>query len=226
MIIVLGSALDPAAAQIVTDLGGCDYGGARLMSAEDLGRVGWTFDPATPGESHLVADGAVLALAEVDAIIVRRPAVAAEELRWLDAADRQYGAAEANAFLVSWLSAVSCPVLNRPSATCLCGPGWSQLHWRLAAERVGLRWQQVCTAAEEADAGRDIVVCGSSVHGASDPGEVRNAIALSRQSGAALLGLRFIGDELCSVTTQPSLAANEARTLVLEHLDQRTQVAR
>lgn len=225
MIIVLGSALDPAATQIVTDLGGWGHGGVRLVSAEDLGRVGWTFDPAAPRESHLVADGAVLAMAEVDAIVVRRPAIAAEELRWLDAADRQYGAAEANAFLVSWLSAAPCPVLNRPSATCLCGPGWSRLHWQLAAERVGLRWKQACTAAEDADACRDVVVCGSSVHGARDPGEARSAIALSRQSGAALLGLRFIGDGLCGVTTQPSLATNEARTLVLEHVDQRAQVA-
>lgn len=224
MIIILGSALDPAAAQIVTDLAGWGCGGTRLVSAEDLGRAGWAFDPAAPSEGHLVADGAVLAVAEVDAVVVRRPAVAAEELGWLDAADRQYGAAESNAFLVSWLSAVPCPVLNRPSATCLCGPGWSQLHWRLAAERVGLRWRQASTAAE-AEAGRDVVVCGSSVHGARDPGEARDAIALSGQAGATLLGLRFIGNALCAVTTQPSLAKHEARTLVLEHLDRQAHIA-
>jgi hypothetical protein len=185
VIIVLGSALDPAAAQLVTDLGQWrPAGGARLVSAEDLGRPGWAFDPAAPSEGRLVAGGAVLPVAEVHAVVVRRPAVAAEELAWLDPADRQYGAAESNAFLVAWLSALPVPVLNRPSATCLCGPGWSRLHWRLAAERIGVPWRQAPTS-DEAYAGRDVLVCGGSVHGARDPGEAGAVIAISSYSGAS-----------------------------------------
>jgi hypothetical protein len=42
----------------------------------------------------------------------------------VDSSHRKYVAAEFNAFLLAWLSAQSCPVLNRPTASCLSGPNW------------------------------------------------------------------------------------------------------
>lgn len=219
MIIVLGSCLDSASAQLVAGLAEWPAAGARLLSAEDLGRAGWAFDPADPGGGSLVAGGEILATTEVDAVLVRRPAVAAEELGWLAPPDRSYGAAELNAFLVCWLSALPCPVLNRPSPTSLAGPGWSQLHWRLAAGRVGFRWSaEPVAGATAAGTGRDVVVCGSSVHGALDSGEAGRARALSAQSGAALVGLRLHGRTLSAVTSQPSLDCAEVRALLLEQL--------
>jgi hypothetical protein len=53
--------------------------------------------------------------------------------------DREYVAAEMAAFLLAWLTELKCPVINRPSTTCLCGPGWSAAQWEQAAVQAGIR---------------------------------------------------------------------------------------
>ena len=81
-------------------------------------------------------------MSELQAVVTRRPAVVAEELAWIDPADRSYVAAEANAFLVAWLDAIPCRVVNRPTATSLAGPSWGPLQWAAAAGRAGVRWAE------------------------------------------------------------------------------------
>ena len=43
-----------------------------------------------------------------------------------------------NALLTAWLTELPCKVVNRATAECLGGPGWSIERWRHAAASVGL----------------------------------------------------------------------------------------
>jgi len=47
-------------------------------------------------------------------------------------------AAEMNAFLISWLSGLKCPVLNHPTPSYLLGPNWRYQQWVYAAAQVDI----------------------------------------------------------------------------------------
>jgi hypothetical protein len=211
VIAVLASRLDQAACGLVE---AWSSAGAVLVSAEDLCSPGWTWKAADPGCGEFVAAGAARPVADLRGVVVRRPAVAAEELGWMHTLDRQYVAAELNAFLVSWLDSLPCRVLNRPTATSLSGPAWSPLHWQLAAGRSGVVW----TAQPGTAQALDVIVCSRSVHGARTARQKSAARRLAAVSGAELLGIRYVGDAAAAVTTQPSLASPAVREMVLGEL--------
>jgi hypothetical protein len=211
LIAVLGSELDEAARSLV---GAWSCAGAVLLSARDLCTRGWVFHANSGDDGSFVAGGVRRPIATLRGVVVRRPAVAAEELRWIAAEDRQYVAAEINAFLVAWLSALPCPVLNRPTATSLCGPAWSQTYWQVAAERAGVVWSD-----RDGPGGiQEIVFCGGLHHGAASKRQQHAALKLSSLSRADLLGVKFAGDAVTAVTLQPRLAEQGARDIVLAHL--------
>ena len=57
-------------------------------------------------------------------MLTRLGGVSAADLPHVNAQDVVYAAAELDAFLRAWLGAWPGPVVNRPSTTCLNGPGW------------------------------------------------------------------------------------------------------
>jgi hypothetical protein len=207
VIAVLGSRFDKAARAIVEAWSSAD---AVLVSAEDVCSPGWSWRLAGPAHGRFVAEGVVRRVADLRGVLVRRPAIAAEELGWVHKRDRVYIAAEVNAFLVAWLASLPCRVLNRPTATSLSGPAWSPLHWQLAAARSGVGW------AITGGGGRtcDVVVCSPAVLGAKTPRQEEAARRLAEISGADLLGIRFAGDAAVAVTRQPSLALPEVLEMV------------
>lgn len=214
MIAVLGSELDVAACNLVAAWAGAD---AVLLSAWDLCSRGWVFDASGGAAGSFVAGGLARPTASLGGVLVRRPAVVAEELPWIATEDRQYVATEINAFLVAWLSSLACPVLNRPTPTSLCGPAWSQTYWRVAAARAGVAWAEP----DGPGALQEIVFCGGLHQGAASRQQRRAAVRLSAASGADLLGLQFAGDAVAAVTLQPRLEEAGVRALVLERLARR-----
>jgi hypothetical protein len=207
---VLASKLDPSARGLVA---GWASAGAALLSAADLTTEGWVFHVADPGGGTAVIDGQRVAVQELRAVVTRRPAVVKEELVWVDPADRAYVAAEANAFLVAWLDAIPCPVVNRPTPTSLAGPAWGQLHWAVAAARAGVRWTM-----DEPSASHDVVVCGEACVGAYSPAEAADSRMLAREAGVELLGVRFSERGACAATPRPGLENAEVRAALLDHL--------
>lgn len=210
MLAVIASRLDPAARDLVS---AWSSAGAALLSAEDLSAEGWAFRVADPGGGTAVVSGRRVAVRELRAVVTRRPAVVAEELPWIDPADRSYVAAEANAFLVAWLAALPCPVVNRPTATSLCGPAWSPVYWAAAAARAGLTW-----ARANGDESHDVDVVGDTCVGARSPAERSAARALARAAGVELLEVRFAQGGPCAATPLPSLEDEDLRALLLDHL--------
>src|SRR5438128_1596564 len=113
MIAVVGSAHDVRALRIVAHWGSSS---ASLLSAEDLCMPGWVLRvPAGPPPTAVIG-GKAIPGERIRGILTLRPCVFPEELAHVQAAHRQYVAAELSAFLLAWLTAQSCPVLNRPTA--------------------------------------------------------------------------------------------------------------
>jgi hypothetical protein len=188
--------------------------GAAVLSAEDLVSSGWKLRVGDPHGGTAVVSGHPTAVATIRGVLVRRPAVMPEELKQIAREDRAYVAAETNAFLVAWLSALPCPVFNRPSANSLCGPAWDRLHWEVACARHGVAWADGAGTTEVTE----VVVCGSDTLFAKTESQTRAAIALSKEANVELLGVRFRGDAVAGVTVAPSLASKPVRDALLHFL--------
>ena len=214
MIAVLASRLDPEAQAVVAEWSAAE---AALLSAEDLGSAGWAYSPGDPGSGTAVVDGRRIRVADLTAVLTRRPAVLAEELHRIDPTDRVYVAAEMNAFLVAWLSALPCPVVNRATPTSLCGPAWDKWQWQTTCARLGIDWVDH----DENGATHEVVVCGERCLFTVDTDEAAKAKRLSQAAATELLGVRFAEGKVCGVTVAPALADAEMRACLLARLKQR-----
>src|SRR5262245_49828372 len=115
--------------------------GALRLGPADLSVAGWRHyvgGPPRAGAAAAVAGGRPVETAAISGVLTRLPRVAEADLAHVVAADRAYAAAEMTAFLLSWLAALTCPVLNRPTPGCLSGPSWWPEQWAAAAARVGI----------------------------------------------------------------------------------------
>jgi hypothetical protein len=170
LIIVFATEQDDSAALLVrqwADLG------AKLMTPADLSCAGWRVYSDFPN-SRSVIQGLSHDSSEVHGVLVRWPNIVASELYQIIPSDREYVAAEMNAFMIYWLGTLRCPVLNRPTARSISGPGWYPEHWNHAAARAGLKVQPV----------RRI----SALDGSQHPGIPSSSIALS------IVGDRVFGE--------------------------------
>ncbi|HEY3057553.1 MAG TPA: hypothetical protein VGL99_01125 [Chloroflexota bacterium] len=135
MFVVVASSRDRIAARLVARWG-ADR--ARLLTCRDLSRAGWRYRPGAADRGVAVIGGQRVPAAEVDGVLVRLPCVSVAELAHIAPVDRPYVAREMTAFLTAWLTDLPCPVVNRPSAACLAGPGWGAQQWRQVTRRLGL----------------------------------------------------------------------------------------
>jgi hypothetical protein len=124
VLVVLASQWDQQAAALVRD-----WTGARLLTPADLSLRGWVYQAAQPHRTSFVAGGEQVPVAELRGVFTRLPQVMPNELIRIVPADRSYVAAEMQAFLLAWLKALPCPVVNRPSPQCLAGPAWGPERW-------------------------------------------------------------------------------------------------
>jgi hypothetical protein len=209
MIAVLASRLDPEARALVDARSAAE---AALLSAEDLGSPGWIFSPGDPADGMAVVEGRRVRTAVLRGVLTRRPAVVAAELVRIHPEDRSYVAAEMNAFLVAWLNALPCPVVNRPTPTSLCGPAWARIHWRAAAARAGIPWAEGASAGDA----ETVVVCGERVLFAPDTSVAAAARALAREAGVSLLAVRVRQGAVSGASVAPDLGDPELHPTLLD----------
>jgi hypothetical protein len=146
-------------------------------------------------------DGRRIPTADVTGVYTRLPCVSEQDLPHIEAQDRAYVAAEMTAFLLSWLSELRCPVVNRPSGSCLCGPSWRFERWvHFAGERGiairPIRRHHRYAPLEEPEATAssalvDVTVVGRRWFGDCDPQLGAQALELARGAGADLLDVTF-----------------------------------
>ena len=144
-----------------------------------------------------VIGGRIVRPDQISGILTLRPGVFAPELRAIHPDDRAYVAAELNAFLLEWLMAQSCPVLNRPSFSCLAGPNWRMEQWIHVAARLGVPVRTCrrhacndCSPRAEEHA-VEIISVGEHCFGCDDPRLQSWNRRLAEAAGTDLLCTRF-----------------------------------
>ena len=228
MIVIVASCLDQAARTLAARPGTDQV---ALLTCADLSVPGWRHYVAAAGTPAAVIGGREVALDEITAVATCLPSVSELELGHIVPADRAYVAAEMNAFLLSWLSQLTCPVVNRPSPTCLSGPYWRPEQWLHLAARIGLRVRpvnrQVILAAGSALADPDsgavtVTVIGERCLGHDDPVILDGARRLARAAGVEVLTVRVSTPEPDAVflgaEPWPDLTCEETAGLLVDYL--------
>ena len=231
MLVIVGSRHDPAARDLVARWTGH---GAALLTCEDLSAPGWRHLPFDRGASWAVVSGQVVREGEIRGVLVRRPWIIEQELTHIDGPDREYVAAEMNAFLLSWLAGLPCHVLNRPSGISLCGPNWRPLQWASAAARAGIaveagRWRVPAPRSRAAgkvpapaDPAIEVTVVGERCLGAPSHAFAAGARRLAAIARVDLLAVRFgpgaEAPRFVSASAMPSLKTAEVAEAVCDHL--------
>src|SRR2546423_2144865 len=211
--------------------------GARLLTPDDLCKPGWRYEPGRPEEGTAVIGGAPVGVRDIGGVLMRLGAVEASDLPLFSPDDRRYAAAEITAFLISWLSELTCPVINRPSGSCLAGPSWGPEDWCLLAQRAGIRADPVCLSVGpepesstadhsgrlEIDDHTEIVaLLGASVFGSADSVLRGQARRLANLAGVDYLTVGFridqAGASFASADTWPDLANDHIANALLELL--------
>lgn len=197
MLVILAAQNDQNAKQLVKKWTSHD---ARLLTPLDLSVVGWRDRVGFPGDSYAVMDGVQVPFQQLGGILTLLPWVVESELAHIMPADRSYVASELNAFLVSWLTRLTCPVLNRPAPLCLNGPGWRPEQWLAAAASLGIPvrpfQRRVSIAGTDSLSTFDLVpvtvtVVGKCAIGDCDAELVRRARKLAAFARAELAAVRF-----------------------------------
>lgn len=223
MLVVVASRLDEGTGTLADR--GADV---RVLTCEDLSVAGWRHVPGASGTSRAVVGGEVIPAAGIAGVLTRRSRVHEWEPAHIVPGDRAYVAAEMTAFLRSWLSGLVCPVLNRPSAACLSGPGRCREEWVRAAVRLGIpvrpiRWSLGSqTDVPEDEPAFTATVVGERCLGAADRASSEWALRLARAAGVDLLAVRFgeaeTGIELLDADPWVDVSGPEVADEILEYL--------
>lgn len=230
MLVVVGSRHDQSARKLVASWLSHD---AALLTCEDLSKPGWQLRLPDRAGSRAVVDGRVVHDRDIRGVLMRRPWIMEQELAQISAPDREYVAAEMNAFLLAWLAGLPCAVLNRPNGTSLCGPSWRPLQWTHAASSVGIpikksRWrvpaprQRKSESQEAPPPPIEVTVVGERCFGAPDDAYVAAAKRLAAYANVGLLSVRFDSSKrqpcFLSATAMPGLEDAEIARAVCEYL--------
>lgn len=135
MLVIVASRYDEVARKFAASWQKYD---AVLLTCQDLSTPGWCYPLGNVRCSTVIAEGRTVTQKEIRGVITRLPHVFEQELSHIVPNDRSYVAAEMTAFLRVWLSELPCPILNRPTPTCLSGPYWTQERWMQAAALVDI----------------------------------------------------------------------------------------
>jgi hypothetical protein len=205
---------------------------AVLLTPADLHteRMHLTVDPDGRATATLPSRPAVTA------VLTRLGGIGPADLTHVDPRDLTYAATELDAFLRAWLLAWPGPVLNRPTTTCLNGPGWWPEQWAVAAAAEGLRVHPVRRVAAPAGPGftsppegpgtggntdpRRVTVLGDRWFGPIDAAVGARLCALARRAGCVLLDAVVGADGLVLHTgAWPDVAAPHTAAALATLLD-------
>jgi hypothetical protein len=235
VIVIIAGQQDEAARFLAARWKGYD---ARLLTPKDLSIAGWQHQPHPGREYMAVVNGRAVAGAEITGVLTRLSYVPEQELMHVVEHDRAYIAAEMTALLSSWLAGLGCPVLNRPTPTCLSGPAWRREKWVYFAARLGIpvcpvhrdtRPSAGAPIGETLQLDSTITVVASSCFGASDKKVAAYARQLAGAAGVDLLATHFTRVNgkcrLASVDLWPDVMLPGVADAILDCLSGRRQCA-
>jgi hypothetical protein len=191
--------------------------------------VGWTQRLRVMNDSAGVIERNLVSQREISGVLTRLPCVFEAELTDIVPQDRSYVAAEMTAFLLFWLSQLTCPVLNRPTPTNLSGPNWRREKWVRVAAQAGIPVQPVrrhaaltgCRTEEDTLLTTStLTVIGDRIFGESASRLHQQALCLAQLAGVDLLEVHFSGPDggarFVSADVFPSLSDDRVADAVLE----------
>lgn len=192
MILIVAAAADAAAAALGSAWRADD---ARCVRPVDLSMPGWRHFVAAEGNCGTVAvGGTVVPEREVTGVLTRTSWISPYDLPVIAEADRAYVATEMSAFLLSWLSSLNCPVVNRPMPGCLAGPPWRTPQWMAAAAASGLQTPAFGRMREPRGNAVMLTVVGTRCFGAAAPELHAASLRLAALASTGLLGVAFDSD--------------------------------
>jgi hypothetical protein len=195
MLLVLASRYDQQAAALVEN-----WKCAWLLTPEDLSTAGWVYLASRPHEAVVVVDGRRVQAADISGVFTRIPHVMAHELDHIVSTDRDFVAAEMQAFLLAWLTSLRCPVVNRPTPACLAGPAWGPERWIHEAVKLGIPAAEIDRNTVDdfvpPHGGQMLTVIGRTVLGTDNERFQADAIRLARAADATVLTVYLQDDKL------------------------------
>jgi hypothetical protein len=230
VLIVLASCYDEAARFWVENW---TDGDVTLLTPDDLSKVGWRHYLGNLQDSTALIKDEVISVEKISGVLTRLPCVFEQELLSIVEKDRPYVAAEMTAFLGSWLSDISCPILNKPTPICLMGTNWRPQQWIYAASQVGIsvetHHQSISLKAEpqpvKIPSERvSVTVIGDRYIGEVDPILGTQAKKLAEFAGVELLVVHYNHPEadahFISADLWPDLKSSEITTAILEYFSE------
>ena len=210
MIVIFASRYDEGASSLTERWKNYD---ASLLTCDDLSVAGWRHFLNDEAASFAVVNGQVVEVNNIHAVLIRWPGVFSRELIQIAPHDRDYVASEMMAFLVSWLTNLSCPVINKPTPVNLTGPAWRLEQWTYAAAQLGIPVKparrhvarEVSTETPTEAATATVTVVGDRCFGNVEPVLLDQSRQLARAAGVSLLEVGFGGREAGSLLTGVNL---------------------
>jgi hypothetical protein len=212
MYLVLCSPFDAAAIWAFEGLRAAGLADVELLTSERLAvTMNWEHRLGRDGvrTSFTLSDGRIVRDDKIGGVLNRLVAPPEQLLACASADDRDYALQELTALHLSWLHALPCPVLNRPTPQGLSGRWRLTSEWLVLAHDVGLSAQLFRQGGDSSpDASYrslapvsatvvQTIVLDGEVFGAVLPAPVREACAaFARAAETALLGIDlFAGDK-------------------------------
>lgn len=228
MLVILASRHDAVAQTLAARWSDEDV---ALLTPEGFSAPGWSHYPGAPESSVSALGGRAVREPDITGVLSRMWGVGESELPHIVPEDRAYVGMEMSAFITSWLYGLPCPVLNRPTPTCLTGLNWREEEWTHKAARLGIPVRPVrrrLALGEEPepppDAGTSTVVTvvGRRCLGAADESVKAHARNLAAAAGTELLDVHFGGEGpaavFLGVGLWPDVTVPETADAILEHL--------
>jgi hypothetical protein len=196
MILVLANRADTAAAALVDRW---QYVGARIVLPEMLSAWGFGYHAGGGERPRAMVDNDENSSC-IRGVLVRMHEVMPSDVMYVRANDRSYVATEMTAFLLAWLSALSCPVLGRPTSTSLSGPLLRPEQWLHLAAKAGVPFRPARRSTQQSNEVDDpplvtaaVTVVENDCFGALTDVLADRALAVARASNARLLTTYFEG---------------------------------
>jgi hypothetical protein len=227
LILIVANQFDRASAELAQSWGSR----CRILSCRDLSVAGWRHCVgAAPGADRAMIGGCAVQAGEISGVLTRTSHIWQEELVYVAPADRAYVSAEMSSFLVSWLSALQCPVLNRPVPSSLAGPSWGPEQWAALAAVAGMRvqplrrsvrWGTDVALRPPALGSTSLTIVGKRCFGEAHPALRTQARRLADFAQVDLAGVHFSsGDEdahFAGVNLFPPIVDVDVAGAVLEY---------
>jgi hypothetical protein len=229
MLVILASRHDAVAQTLAARWSGEDV---ALVTPEGFSVPGWRHYPGAPESSASALGGRAVKETDITGVLSRMWGVGEFDLPHIVPEDRAYVGMEMSAFLTSWLYGLPCPVLNRPTPTCLNGLNWREEEWTHRAARLGipvraLRRRLAMDAEPEPppaspEAPAVVTVVGRRCIGAAHETLKAHARDLAAAAGTELLDVHFSSAErdavFLGVGLWPDVSVPEVADAILEHL--------